>query len=299
MAKFRDYEGLAHHWMYNTDNSEVYGGRMFQKGDSIYSYGYHYKIAEKVRNKKTGEIACVFYNSTGSSQTTSRHKSIVKSAVPSYHKELYVPDCDWKDWQGVLKAFQEEYYDYMGKSSRAVKYKEEYFKDAEQAIRNMKSYLQILDVAGIKYDKRKIGKFWKDLMNGAKEISLEEAIARKEAEETKRINAKKKANREAYNVQLELLRKWKAGEVERVPYLNLIQEAHLRINGDFIETSKSSKVELKEAVILGKMIRAGKDIKGHKIGNFTVIGINKKLELKIGCNIIPNKEVERVLNEIL
>ena len=39
------------------------------------------------------------------------------------------------------------------------------------------------------------------------------------------------------------------------------------------------------------MIKAGKDIKGHKIDGYTVIGLNGVLT--IGCHKIERKEIDR------
>jgi len=56
-------------------------------------------------------------------------------------------------------------------------------------------------------------------------------------------------------------------------------------------------VPIKEATILYKMIKAGKDIKGYKIDKYTVISINGTL--KIGCHNINRANVTEVGEQLL
>jgi len=59
-----------------------------------------------------------------------------------------------------------------------------------------------------------------------------------------------------------------------------------------IQTSLGANVPLREAKILYERIKDGKDIKGHKIGYYTVIGLNGTLN--IGCHKIERDEMERI-----
>ncbi len=67
--------------------------------------------------------------------------------------------------------------------------------------------------------------------------------------------------------------------------------ALLRLSDDVIETSMGARVSVDEGRLLLSMIRAGKDVKGHNIGGYTVIGLNGVL--KVGCHEIPRAEIER------
>ena len=53
-----------------------------------------------------------------------------------------------------------------------------------------------------------------------------------------------------------------------------------------------ANVPVKEAKILYLRIKAGKDVKGFKIGYYTVISINGTL--KIGCHNIEKNEMDRL-----
>jgi hypothetical protein len=73
-------------------------------------------------------------------------------------------------------------------------------------------------------------------------------------------------------------------------YFN-IEKTLLRLNGNNIETSRGANVPLREGKILFDLINTGKDIKGFRIGNYTVIGINGTL--KVGCHEIARDEIKR------
>ena len=76
------------------------------------------------------------------------------------------------------------------------------------------------------------------------------------------------------------------------------EEDYLRISkdGEFIETSQDVRVPIKEARLLYKLIAAGKDIKGYKIGGYTVISLNGVL--KIGCHNINKANMTEIGEKI-
>ena len=68
--------------------NEIKGSNMFIDGDTIYSYGYHFPIARNI-----GAYYTIF-NSNGYSNSTSKHKGHVLSALMSEGKIIIeAPDC--------------------------------------------------------------------------------------------------------------------------------------------------------------------------------------------------------------
>jgi len=57
-------------------------------GKTIYSYGYHYPIARRTRDKDGNE--CVLFNAVPSSVSTEKQKGIVRWAIPSGVPVYYV-----------------------------------------------------------------------------------------------------------------------------------------------------------------------------------------------------------------
>jgi hypothetical protein len=72
---------LTHIWA-NQQQAQGKGSSMFFENESIYSYGYHFKIAQIVEhnNKKA-----VLFNNKSYSNTTNKHQSLVKRAIPSQY----------------------------------------------------------------------------------------------------------------------------------------------------------------------------------------------------------------------
>jgi hypothetical protein len=66
-------KNIAKLWM-NQTKPFAKGSNFFFEGTKIYSYGYHFLIAEIVGDK-------VIFNTEKYSQSTSKHQSIVKMAI--------------------------------------------------------------------------------------------------------------------------------------------------------------------------------------------------------------------------
>jgi hypothetical protein len=68
-------------------------------------------------------------------------------------------------------------------------------------------------------------------------------------------------------------------------------QIRLRIKNNEVETSLGARVPVDQAKVLWKYIQTGHDIKGFKIGHYTVLGMNGTL--KIGCHQITKEEMDR------
>lgn len=298
MAKFNtNYEGLAHHWVYSDDYSECYGDRMFSEKDKIYSYGRHYTIAQKIRDKKTKEVIAYLYNPYTNSATTNKQRWIVYRALPSNATILNIDPDAFRDWNKVLTYIEREYLELLDKASRARTLKEEYESMAEGCLNTWRQYVDIAQRAGIKIDKRKLKGFWSDVLNEELEVNPEKVIEAKEKRIKAAARAKARAQKKLHATELQKLADWKSGKLGYIGYLSTISDVHLRITEDKVETSANASVSIESAKVLSKMIKAGRDIKGHNIDGYTVISLNGTL--KIGCHSILRSEVDRVINELI
>jgi hypothetical protein len=269
---------------------------MFSKGDDIFSYGTHFKIAEKVRDK-TGDIIFIAINRGGYSRVTSEQTHCVEYAIPGYRHVVHVPDCNWRDWQGVVNHYQGLYYEASEKASRARTKKEDYIDEAREAISDLARYLELAESVGVKIDRRKLGKSWRELIKlGVSDQDVEESARLKNEERKRQAKRIARANKEKHEKQLAALKKWKNNEIQGSIYLDTIPGYFLRINGDKLETSGGVSVGLREARILASKIKKGEDVKGHKIDHYTVISLNG--ELTVGCHNIDRKEVDRIINQM-
>ena len=69
------YQEITNAWI-NQSAKKPKSSRMFFENDKLYSYGYHYVIARIDRERNIALI-----NSTKSTPTTNRHKSIVENVI--------------------------------------------------------------------------------------------------------------------------------------------------------------------------------------------------------------------------
>jgi hypothetical protein len=107
----------------------------------------------------------------------------------------------------------------------------------------------------------------------------------------------KKEKEKALKIFNEKLKKFMSYEVDRL-YGN-IKEDYLRISqdGTKVETTQSVKIDVEDARNLYRMIKAGKDIAGERIGSYRVSSLNG--HLVVGCHRINVKNMHEIGAKLL
>ena len=246
-------------------------------GSKLYSYGSHYLLAEFIDENT------VMINDSGYSVTTSKHISEAKWALSQY-KRYYVSETDLQEVYNTVahnlrklsRANKPELY--IAPILRLWETLNEFHKY------NRKSKKLFKNNYTVYFDKRYIE--IKGIVN---------SLQSKPEEYKERLNklAVNQARREAKENKAKLkeaLIKFNAHEINS---FRIGEHSYLRLSecGKEVETSQQIKVGIKEAEILWHRIKQGKDIKGVKIGYYTVISFNG--ELKIGCHQFTRSEVLR------
>lgn len=240
--------------------------------DKIYSYGSHYLLGEFI-DKKT-----ILINDKGYSVTTSKHIYSLKYATSQY-KQFYTTQTDLEN---VLNSFKELFKKWL-KARKPLKYSSEinftfdklneFIKHTNKKCKTDKRYIEI----------RKIHK----AVNSSDIKELE-------------TYRKNKAKRERLKLKKEFTNKLKEFNNYKINSIRLNQNEndYLRVSkcGGFVETTQNVKIEVKEAKTLYKMIISDKEIKGYKIGYYTVIGLNGTL--KIGCHNIDTNSMHEIGKKI-
>ena len=80
----KNHSEVAHYWA-NKVQPEGNGSSMFYHSETIYSYGHHFPIAKHINNN------LILFTSKDYSSSTSKHKCITRSAIPSGIEVLTVP----------------------------------------------------------------------------------------------------------------------------------------------------------------------------------------------------------------
>ena len=254
---------------------------VFFYDDKIYSYGYHYLLASFIENKK-GEKA-ILINDSGYSVTTIKHISTMIQASRQY-RQFYKTHTDKKIILETLEDLK----------IKIIKAKKP-FLYSERAQHLEKKYLEFCEFMSQKADKD-LKKAFLFFHNKAEEMA---AIYAKDIEKAEKARIKaEKARIKAEKIKdVENLAKFMNYEINYCRFY--CNEDFIRISqdGQFIETSQKIKIPIESAKTLYKMIQSGKDIKGYKIEDFTVISLNGTL--KIGCHHINTKNVNEIGQKII
>jgi len=275
---FTDINVVAHLWASQAQTNARNSGNFYFNGLTIYSYGSHFPIAQ-IWDKDNN---IVFFTSRNYSNTTSKHKGCVSYAI-NHKKRFTLPDVELNSkWdQDTRHEKNKNYYlntieELIKKQKKARKYN--YMPEIGSLLNEFREYINLFKLAGklIKAEKELLTIDVNTLFAGCNFTELRE---KKEKQKTaKQIADNKKWLFNWSGLHL----KYKANKV----YLRYNKES------DEIETSKGARVPARESKILYDRIQAGKDIKGMKIGYYTVISLNGVL--KIGCHEIERDEINRI-----
>ena len=254
---------------------------VFFYNDKIYSYGYHYLLAAFIENKK-GQKA-ILINDSGYSRTTEKHISAMIQASRQY-RQFFKTHTDKKI---ILETLE-----YLKKKILNAK---KPFLYSDQAQHLEKKYLEFCEFMGQKADKelKKAFLFFHNKVEDMVEIYKKDI----EKVEKARIKAEKARIKAEQIKDAENLAKFMDYEI---PYCRFYSnEDFIRISqdGQFVETSQKVRIPIESAKILYKMIQSGKDIKGYKIEDYTVISLNGTL--KIGCHHINVKNTHEIGQKII
>ena len=240
-------------------------------GTKLYSYGYHYLLAQFIDNNT------VMINDKGYSVSTSKHINLVTSATRN-RKQFFWSTTNYENVNRTIK-------DCLNKLPRATKNKEHYKSTILSTYNSYKEYLiytkQLTKHKKIK-EHREIERIILAFKNNYD--NLENTI--KEQLKSKAIKDKKDI--------IKALKDWKNNKISW--FRNNTNFDYLRLNGENIETSQNVKIPIIEAKRVLKLIEL-KNILGTKIDNrFKVVSFNKFL--KVGCHNISIKEIKYIKNLI-
>lgn len=247
---------------------------VFFEKNKLYSYGYHYLLAEVFEHK--GE-QCIMINDKGYSNTTSNHISITRGATRQY-RQFFTTQTEPKYVLDQLEQLLEKF-------SRA---------------RKPAMYVEQAQLLFVKYQEYKLFKGCQDVYFN----NLIESIIKSFDSDfdyfAEKIKLIKKAEAKEASENVKRIKK------ELVDFMSYEKNSIYNTTEDFIriskdgqsvETSQRITIPVKEAKILYLMIKNKKDIHGYRICGYTVIGLNGVL--KIGCHKINKKNMIEIGEQLL
>jgi hypothetical protein len=290
---FSSHSAVCHKFN-EQSQSEGRAGSIFFEGSKIYSYGFHYLLAEFI-NPQT-----VLINNKGYSHSTSKHISILRQATRDKHQiEITEIELDFvlnkleNLYKMLLKARKAQYY------FDSIVWLHNHFSKNKNDLNGF--YLEHIYLSGFQFVRLcEVSKEQKEKLNRIEEIrdiALEYSQSKeylskieraKKLEETKAQREKEKKEK-----QIDNFYSYKGSRIYWIEF-DLLR---LSKCGEFVETSQAVKIPIKEAQRFYKLFKSGAELVGEKISQYTTK--SNENYLQIGCHKIEHKEADRIGKLIL
>lgn len=295
-TKFNNSE-LTHVWA-NQTQSHGTGSNMFFEHGTIYSYGYHFKLAQFVNNKEGQR--CVMINLKSYSNTTSKHQSLVWRAIPQDVPFLKVVSF-FNDIDAASTAHKENLNHYMneaerlqGLAMRANKLKMGYISQLKNELGNFNQYCTFFALDSLDRFSTTL-----NLLDDKQRKIVSWLVSYEKSEEftqwqNKQEQNKKKAEAKALIDAAEKIEAFRQFKISSI-YANLGHYL-LRFNNEsqMIETSGGVKMPKPLFISAYKRLIRNELEKGQHIGSYTFNGVDGEM-VSVGCHKIPMAEIKNIV----
>ena len=299
-TKFNNSE-LSHVWA-NQTQTHGKGSNMFFEHETIYSYGYHFKIAQYVTNKEGQK--CIFLNQRSYSNSTNKQQSLVFRSIPE-NVTFYRVISFFNDINTSSTAHKENLTHYIneaeklqGLTIRANKLKMGYLNQLNSQIDIFNKYTLFFGLNDLEQfnpirgegltikERYETLTAWVKMYEDSDQL-LEWLIKDKEKQRQAEIKAKEEATE-----KIELFRQFKISSI----YANLGHYL-LRYNKETDNIETSGGVKMGKNVFLSAYQRLINNqlIKGQHVGDFTYNGIEGEI-VSVGCHRIPMTEIQSIVS---
>lgn len=290
-TKFNNSE-LTHVWA-NQTQSHGKGSNMFFEGSRIYSYGYHFILADKV--EYNGKAAFLI-NDASYSNTTNKHQDLVYRAIPSnvpfFRVKIFPSDLSSTfQHEHNLKYFIKNATEAKDKAYKATKLKQGYI---NQSLNHLSIYQKYVEFFNINMsqciDSTILPTFlsmYDELINYTKSDEFKKWLNRQEenkkkAEAKALIDAKEK---------IEAFRQFKISSI----YANLGHYL-LRYNKETDNIETSGGVKMSKDLFLSAYQRLINNelLRGQHVDKYTFNGVDGDI-VSVGCHKIPMTEIKNIV----
>lgn len=297
---FSSHAEVCHVWAQQTQG-EGRSNSIFFEGAKIYSYGYHYLMAQIFTTPKG---RCVVLNSNPYSNSTSKHRYAVLDAVRGLDMPVFtLPDTLQLKTKinieyvknSVNSAVEGTLQKIKITSQENIKWE---WERINEVLKDANSYLRFIGLKEIEIPKNKIAEIdthLKKRLLRFKELNTPEMIEKRETARRKREVLKTAKIEKQLQDKVQSFREGK----EISTLLRNLRFDLLRKEGATLTTSRGAKVPYREAKLLYNAMLKGKDIVGRHIGPFTINALKESPDgglLEIGCHRVKIEEVASVLS---
>lgn len=261
----------------------------FDNKDKVYSYGYHYLLAEFINDET------ILINNIGYSNTTSKHISQITQATRQYKQHFFKDICLQNVYNRIKEASQK-----LINARKKEVYSLEIINAYESFISFVKEFKKFVNYSSY-YSGYSLTSE-NELKNSDKFKEIKKIYLQISKNKEQFIEAgKERIKREKERAKEKLKKDLEKFFNYEINYINTrdLQEDFLRISEDKtqIETTQQIKIDINEAKTLYRLIKEGKDIRGHKIGYYVVISLNGVL--KVGCHNINRNNLTEIGEQII
>lgn len=276
MKRVHTPDNVAHLWANQLqEDARTPTSNLYFNGTEIYSYGSHFCIAKHVEG-------AVLFTEREYSNTTSKHKSIVRNACS--HKNIVYCYNPLGSHEQNFQAWRDECEGYIEKLAKARK-PEKYIQELEGVKHRAEMYAILFDIAV----PESLSVAW--AITDKQEVV---AYMEKKAEAIKKEKARKL--RLAKKKHKEDVQKWKNFETYRL--YSRGEYDLLRYNKENKRFQTSQGVEIPLAIGLGVYKRLANSEAVEKILEFEVKEITKK-HIVVGCHKVEMKEIEEIIKQAI
>lgn len=274
MKRVHTPDNVAHLWAnQHQEDARTPTNNLYFRGTEIYSYGSHFCIAKHVEG-------AVLFTEREYSNTTSKHKSIVRNACS--HKNIVYCYNPLGSHEQNFQAWRNECEGYIEKLAKARK-PEKYIQELEGVKYRAERYANLFEItvpetlirAWVITDKQEVVAYME---------AKAEAIAKEKA---RKLRLAKKKHKEE-------VQKWKNFETYRL--YSRGEYDLLRYNKENKRFQTSQGVEIPLAIGLGVYKRLANSEAVEKILEFEVKEITKK-HIVVGCHKVEMKEIEEIIKQ--
>ena len=264
----------------------------FDDKNKIYSYGYHYLLAEFINDEN------ILINNSGYSNTTSKHISEITQATRQYKQHFFKDICLQNVYNRIINASQKlinarKKEVYALEIINAYESFTSFVKEFKQYV-NYSSYSYYSNVYTLTSENELINS---DKFKEIKSIYLQIFKNKEQFIE----QGKERLKREKERAKEKLKKDLEKFFTYEIDYINTrdLNEDFLRISQDKtqIETTQRIRIDINEAKNLYRLIKDGKDVRGYKIGYYTIISLNGVL--KVGCHNINRNNLTEIGEQII
>lgn len=294
-TKFNNSE-LTHVWA-NQTQTHGKGSNMFFEYDSIYSYGYHFKLAQHVTNKDGKK--CVFFNDRHYSNSTSKQQTLVWRSIPAnvefFKVQSFFNDIETSTTAHLenLKSYLEYAKEAQEKAIKATKLKNGYIEQAKIAIDIFEKYISFFDLSAFLWEYKTLQNRYNELTNWIFEYQNSEEF---KTWQIRKDENQRKAEQKRLEKAKDDILEFRAFKVSSIYNLS---QYFLRYNKetDNVETSGGVKMSKNVFLLAYQRLKNNTLEIGQHVGNFTYNGIKDGF-LSVGCHKISIDEVENLIPEL-